>query len=249
MKPVVKIKEKDLGLRQLMDLAKQLKEGGAYVKVGVLDDGKGGDDHGGLTTAQLAAIHEFGSADGHIPERSFMRSTFNANKKTYVQNLGKLLVAVVRGQISVDKMFNIMGAIISTDIKKRVTVGEQIPPPNAPSTIWKKTKRQRDDVTAATFGAELSARKNAMVRNRAIRNAQNQFTLESAQGPLRRKDAKRLGGALSKANRMRSGASTAAVSRLVRATTALIDGSAKVRTLVDTGRMIAAVSWQFVRGK
>ena len=247
MKARISIKEKDLGLRQLMDLAKQLREGGAHVKVGVLDDGRGGEDHGGLTTAQLAAIHEFGSADGHIPERSFIRSTFDANKNTYVQNLRKLLIAVVSGQISVDKMFNVMGAVISTDIKKRVTVGAQIPPPNAPSTIWKKTKGQREAVTSATFGAEVSARKNASIRNRAITHAQNQFSLASQAGPLRRKEAKALGGALAKANRMRNGASAAAISKLVRATSSLIDGIGKVRTLIDTGRMIGAVSWQFVR--
>lgn len=249
MKPSVKIKEKDLGLRQLMDLAKQLKEGGAHVKVGVLDDGKGGEDHGGLTTAQLAAVHEFGSADGHIPERSFIRSTFDKNKKTYTENLRKLLVAVVNGQISVSRMFNVMGAVISTDIKKHVTTGAPIPPPNAPSTVWNKTKRQRENVASATFAAEVSARKNAMNRNRAIRNAENQFTLASLEGPLRRKDAKRLGGALSKANRMRNGASSAAVSKLVRATTALMEGAGKVRTLIDTGRMIASVTWQFVSAK
>ena len=49
-----------------------------YAKVGVLSakNNRDNDDDSGMTNAKLAAVHEFGSRDGRIPERSFFRLTY-----------------------------------------------------------------------------------------------------------------------------------------------------------------------------
>src|SRR4051812_36975227 len=35
---------------------------------------------GGMTNAEIALVNEFGSQDGRVPERSFIRSTFDRNR-------------------------------------------------------------------------------------------------------------------------------------------------------------------------
>lgn len=123
-----------------MKLQQQLKDiaTGSYVKVGVLDDGRGAESRGGISNAQIAAIHEFGSRDGRIPERSFLRSTFAAKKPEYLRDLKTLLLRVVEGRDSIERILNVMGAKIAADVKNRVTQGSAIPPPNAPATVKRK---------------------------------------------------------------------------------------------------------------
>lgn len=161
------ITEKDTGWDDFQSLLRDIQASDAHVKVGVLEGvgtgsvrrdtggkrsaqtgigaigvggriGTGSVAKKGLTNAELAAIHEFGSADGRIPERSFLRSTFNANMPVYLQNLATLLERVFSGKMTVEKAFNIMGAKISTDVKKYITTGAGVPPPNAPSTLARK---------------------------------------------------------------------------------------------------------------
>ena len=55
---------------QLEEMLRQL-EADYYTDVGVLGDGAA-ELRGELTTAQIGAVHEFGSADGRIPRRSFI---------------------------------------------------------------------------------------------------------------------------------------------------------------------------------
>lgn len=72
------------------------------VKVGVLDDGAlhPGDKIG---AAALAAVHEFGSASQHIPERSFLRKTEFMKKDQYLgwidKNRDELFKAVMEGKL------------------------------------------------------------------------------------------------------------------------------------------------------
>ena len=58
-----------------------------YVAVGVLQD-KPHDEH--FSMVDLAAVHEFGTKDGKIPQRSFIRSTCDAKQKKYISFLRKL---------------------------------------------------------------------------------------------------------------------------------------------------------------
>ncbi len=71
MKPTVTVKVEDKKWREFLRATRtMLKDTGAHVKVGVLDDGRAGSEkRGALSNAQIASIHEFGSSDGRIPER------------------------------------------------------------------------------------------------------------------------------------------------------------------------------------
>lgn len=134
--------ERDSGLARFFATTKALKNG-AHVKVGVLEGSAKGSEKrdGGLSNAELAAVHEFGTADGRIPERSFLRSTFGANHAKYIENLKTLIVKIVEGQMSLEQAFNILGARIASDIQKRITAGDPIPPPNTPETIARKVNK------------------------------------------------------------------------------------------------------------
>lgn len=245
----VKLKVVDKGWRHLLEVVKAIKQHDTYVKVGVLDDGAGAEEReGGITNAELAAIHEFGSKDGHIPERSFIRSTFNANSAEYVKLMKELLIRFVEGKLVLDDVFNLLGLRISTDIKKRVTSGDQIQPPNAPSTIWKKTGRERDAANTALASAQNSARENKMTRMKAINQAEKAFSQAAQNGPLRRGEASKHARAIARATNRKQGASARSLNAAARAVGKLIDAQGQVRTLIDTGRMINSVTWAVVNG-
>ena len=72
------VTEIDRGWRKLRQTMKAASD--AHAKVGVLA-GKGAEEsREGLTNAELAAVHEFGTKDGRVPERSFIRATVIARR-------------------------------------------------------------------------------------------------------------------------------------------------------------------------
>jgi len=171
------VRSKDHGWADFQSMIEDIRKQQYSVKVGVLDDGRKGSAvrAGGLTNAQIAAVHEFGAPSVNIPERSFIRSTFAKNQKGYITDLGNALKKVFEKRFTVDQAFNAIGAKMATDIKKAVTVGPEIPPPNTPVVLKRKmAKGTKHKKNSSTFG--------------------------------------------------------------------------EVRTLIDTGRMIASVSWALVKG-
>jgi hypothetical protein len=189
-----KIEDRDHGWKDMLK-AVQAARGDRYAKVGVLADSeKGGlhEDGSDLTVAEIAAVLEFGTEDGHIPERSFVRSTFDEEREELTAKAREIIVAVLFGKMKIDQGLNAMGAMLAAAVKKKITDGQGVPPPNAPSTALAK---------AATGKTE-----------------------------------KFFGGAGGRARSL--GEAFAQVGAL-----------AGVRTLVDTGRMLGAITWAIVTGK
>lgn len=89
-----------------------------------------------LTVAQVAAINEFGSSDGRVPERSFMRSAIDANADKITRLAKKLTGKVVDGTVSKKSALGILGQSVADSIRARIQKG--VPPPNAPSTVARK---------------------------------------------------------------------------------------------------------------
>ncbi|TMV49365.1 hypothetical protein FE783_12680 [Paenibacillus mesophilus] len=71
-----------------------------------------------------------------IPERSFVRSTFDEQERTWANAIGRLLGQVFHGQISIDTLFERLGLLIVSDIQR--TIREINDPPNAPITSSRK---------------------------------------------------------------------------------------------------------------
>lgn len=124
----------------LRELGKKLTKRGAYVKVGLLGARaqKKLKAHGGLTNVELGMIHEFGAPSRGIPERSWIRSTFDAMRSEHLALIRKLVVGIYDQKISPKQALGLIGAKVAADIKKRVTTGEGIPPPLAEETTRRK---------------------------------------------------------------------------------------------------------------
>lgn len=138
-----KITDRDKGWRRLQALAKSLAADDVHVRVGVLDDGRAGsEDRDGITTGQLAVAMEFGTA--HIPARSWVGLTFDKARGEVQSDMQRLLGHIVDGKLTVDKALNVLGAKYSAAVKNTVTQGEQIQPPNAPSTLARKLAKTRE---------------------------------------------------------------------------------------------------------
>lgn len=143
-----KVIDKDKGWNRLQELAKRLAANDVHVRVGVLDDGRAGsEDHGGITTGQLAVAMELGTAT--IPARSWVGLTFDRARTEVQADMRTLLGHIVDGKITVDKALNVLGAKYSAAVKNTVTQGEQIQPPNAPSTIARKLAKTRKGASNA----------------------------------------------------------------------------------------------------
>ena len=137
-----KVVDRDKGWRRLQALAKSLASDDVHVRVGVLDDGRAGSENrDGITTGQLAVAMEFGTAT--IPARSWVGLTFDQKRAEVQADMQRLLGHLVDGKITIDKALNVLGAKYSAELKNTVTQGEQIPPPNAPSTLARKMAKTR----------------------------------------------------------------------------------------------------------
>lgn len=135
--------EKDTGWANLCT-AFEVNAGESSAMVGVLRSAgfyKNKADRGGkkaepITMAQLAAVHEYGSRDGRIPERSFMRSTVNANRSAIEKMLEKLSAQVIDKKKTRKQALGIVSQFIVDKMKGRIAEG--VPPPNAASTVARK---------------------------------------------------------------------------------------------------------------
>lgn len=118
------------------------KLGTMRVNVGVLAS-KGGNapvEGGppGFDLVALAATHEYGSSDGHVPERSYLRRTFSMKQEVFVAASAKIARGLLNGKIDLEKAGNLLGALGATEVKKTITEGDGVPPPLAASTIARK---------------------------------------------------------------------------------------------------------------
>lgn len=128
-----------------VDIDRVLKEiRGLNVSVGIHRGDV--DPESGLTVATIGTVNEYGSEDGHTPERSFMRSTFREQIKKYRGNMQKIVQAVLVGKYTAREGMGRLGRLAEQDIKAKITSG--VEPANAASTVKAKggsTGTLRDD--------------------------------------------------------------------------------------------------------
>lgn len=71
-----------------------------------------------------------------IPERSFVRSTFDEQVQAWTKVVARLMGQVFHGQITVETLFERIGLLIASDIQKKIRAIHD--PPNAPITSSRK---------------------------------------------------------------------------------------------------------------
>jgi hypothetical protein len=95
---------------------------------------KAAADHGGLTVGDLAEIHEFGLG---VPERSFLRAWFDANREKIQETLRSAHRQVLLGKLTPQKAGELIGMKFVGEIQTWIGSGK-VKPPLAPSTIERK---------------------------------------------------------------------------------------------------------------
>ncbi len=133
----VKLSYKDKGLNKI--LREFAKAHSAGIKVGVVGP-KAGElsDNGRYTNAEVAVVNEFGSDDGHVPARSFLRSTFR-NRPKETADLLKVAALGVIHNTPIAQSFDSIGKKLAEMVKQTIHDGTADGRKhNAPSTIAKK---------------------------------------------------------------------------------------------------------------
>ncbi len=105
---------------------------GAEVRVGLRSSGNPSADNELLT---YAASNEFGTRDGRVPERSFMRSTMMSNRAQFTR-LVRDVFKKAKTPADIERRLDQLGARAVREVVK--TIRSDVPPPNAPSTVAKK---------------------------------------------------------------------------------------------------------------
>ena len=126
----VKVTDKN-NIARLKDVLKELKN--YTVEVGIF----GSDEY-----VMIASVHEFGTTIRQgkgsitIPERSFLRTTFDEKNEEWVSFFISQLKQVLGLKMDVQTLYKRLGTKMVADIQERIT--DLDAPPNAPSTIAQK---------------------------------------------------------------------------------------------------------------
>lgn len=129
MKYFKDIKLKELSLQKILEKINNTP----HVAVGILQDKK---VKGNFSITDLAAIHEYGSTNGLIPARSFIRSTFDAKQQKYAKLISDLQSKVIFNNLNIKQALLTLGEVVSKDMVATINAG--IKPSLKPNTIKRK---------------------------------------------------------------------------------------------------------------
>ena len=100
----------------------------AVVKTGIQSDA---GENEGVSIAEYASFNEFGTRT--IPERPFMRKTFDDNLANYNKLIERLFKGMLGGKLDAKMAFKILGQQTEDDMKNTITTGNF--KPNSDITI------------------------------------------------------------------------------------------------------------------
>lgn len=127
------IKDNDKGWKAYKAEIDKLKKK-PFVKVGFTEDIP--HEESGESLNLIASSNEFGTKDGRIPERSFMRSTFDANTKQTSKLIAEGYDKIIKGRSKVLDVLNLVGVFFQGSVQK--TIAQLDSPANAESTANSK---------------------------------------------------------------------------------------------------------------
>tara|TARA_R110000851_G_scaffold238139_1_gene390952 strand:+ start:81 stop:563 length:483 start_codon:yes stop_codon:yes gene_type:complete len=134
--PTIKVKSKPVNVAKLIKKMEKVASQPQKVLVGFPENIPYPDEEG-TNLIMVAATHEFGSADGKIPERSFMRAGLN-EKKAKLKSIwkNKLAKQVLEGEITPVKALGLIGQWGETVVKSKIRTLTS--PANSERTIKEK---------------------------------------------------------------------------------------------------------------
>ncbi len=129
--------DKDTGEAELLRQVEEFKK--ADVSTGLFE----GEKHPGTeyTVAQIGAVHEFGSEDGRVPERSWLRRSFRENVSRWQHYVEQGLERIIlsKGKVKALPVLLFVGEQIASDVRR--TIDAVTSPPKAASTLRKEGKK------------------------------------------------------------------------------------------------------------
>jgi len=128
---MARFRDIDRGWLRIKKNAKKLAD--VRATVGVQGDKAMEMREGGITNVQLATTHEFGSPIGRVPQRSFIRSTFDEREKRYRKALEKIAKSTTLTPERVRGELRLLGEQYRADIIDQIR--SNIPPPLSQVTI------------------------------------------------------------------------------------------------------------------
>jgi hypothetical protein len=132
--PHGELKDVDMGWRAaLKALAQAAGKPDAHVVVG-WPASSGQHRRSGMSVAQIAAVHEFGTA--RVPQRSMLAATYDQNEAKYADAARKVATGVLLGRTDLRRGLDLIGVMIKGDVQRRIAAG--VPPPLSPVTIARK---------------------------------------------------------------------------------------------------------------
>ena len=94
------------------------------------------ENRDGPTIAQYAAWNEYGTKDGRIPARPFIRNWIDNNREKIEKTQARLFKQVCEGKISAEEAVAKLGQFAQDGIKRYIITGNFTP--NAESTVQRK---------------------------------------------------------------------------------------------------------------
>lgn len=132
---MVAVKQLLRGAKEYADVVRELRAlGEVYISVGI--QGEDADDTypNGATLVEVATANEFGTDT--IPQRSFIRSTFDEKRSDLAEFQRAQIAKVADGKITAEVANERIGLWAASQVQAKI--GSNIPPPNAQSTIDRK---------------------------------------------------------------------------------------------------------------
>jgi phage gpG-like protein len=105
----------------------------SHVAVGILQD-EPHDER--FSMLDLAMVHEYGSRDGRIPARSFIRSTCDAKQKEHLELIRTLQEKILLGRLTAKQALTQLGEVVAKDMAQ--TINEGVQPALLEETIRRK---------------------------------------------------------------------------------------------------------------
>lgn len=158
----VEIIDMDFGLRKIMQGMSALPRRNVLIGIQEGTQTRAMSKNGriqqqGMNVAQYAAANEFGTAT--IPQRSFMRSTFDEKQRNIVQVINNQIGLFIDGKVNSDQVYNRIGIAVADLIRQKIAQIQT--PPNSPVTIAiKKSSKPLID-----FGQMVASIRHIVVRN------------------------------------------------------------------------------------
>ncbi len=114
--------------------------------------------------ANFAMQHNVGPYSIVIPERPFLKNTFDEKNKEWERAAIKQVDLVTAGKKDAATVLDALGLMIQRDIQKKIVDGPFTP--NAPSTIRKKRKKKRGAITPLIDSGRMRSSVRYIIRGR-----------------------------------------------------------------------------------